>query len=91
MPDTPVIYVDEIRDYGAKGEWCHMWSEDESALDRFAAGLGLLKQWSHLSHGSWGRFYHYDLRPSKRYLALKRGAVFMPLIDWIKQKREGTP
>jgi hypothetical protein len=82
-----MIFVDEIREYPS-GQWCHMWSDaSDYELDAFAvAALCLRTAWSHESYGASGRFYHYDLRPSKRKLALKRGAVFMPLTDWIKAR-----
>jgi len=80
------IYVDEIRKYET-GLWCHMWTDEaDVVLDSFAQILGLLPKWSHISYGMVGRFYHYDLRPTKRKLALKHGAMFMPLTDWIKSR-----
>lgn len=61
-----------------------MWTDGtRDELDAFAARLGLLKRWAHFSHGVSGDFYHYDLRPSKREQALKKGAAFMPLKEWI--------
>lgn len=81
------IYVDETRTYPGKGDWCHMWTDgDEEALHQFATSLGLRRSWVHRSRGLIGDFPHYDLRPSKRDLALARGAVFMPLKQWIKQQ-----
>lgn len=84
----PNFYVDPIEDWGEKGLWCHLWTDGtDQQLDQFAAAIGLRKQWAHLSNGAIvGRFYHYDLRPSKRALALQRGAVEMPLKEWVKSK-----
>jgi len=83
------IYVDELRDYPGKGQWCHMWSDGtDSELNNFAWSIGLHINWSHESTGLIGRFYHYDLRPSKRKLALKKGAIEMPLVEWIKLQRQ---
>lgn len=81
-----MIYVDEIRDYGPKGDWCHLWSDDIEELHHFAKDLGMRRSWLHESRGLSGDFKHYDLRPSKRELALARGAVFMPFKDWIKAR-----
>lgn len=85
------IYVDEIRHYGSKGQWCHMWTDGTDAeLDTFAARLGLKLSWSHTSQGLVGRFYHYDLRPSLRVMAVKWGATEIALSEWIKAKRKDS-
>lgn len=84
-----MIYVDEIRDYTPKGEWCHMWSDgDENELHAFAIVLGLQRSWVHRSRGISGEFTHYDLRPSKRKQALKYGAQFKPLKEWIMERTQ---
>lgn len=81
------IYVDEVRDYGAKGEFCHMWTDGtEQDLHKFAISIGLDRKWTHYSKGLSGDFTHYDLRPHKREIALLRGAVYMPLKQWIIQR-----
>lgn len=81
------VFVDEIRDYGSpNGEWCHMWADTETELHEFAKRLGLRRTWVHLSKGTIGDFVHYDLRPSKRTLALKQGAEFVPLKEYISAK-----
>jgi hypothetical protein len=83
-----LIYVDELRDY-PNGQWAHMWhsENDTEALHKFAARLGLKREWLHLSRGISGDFPHYDLRPSKRTRALERGAEYMPLKDWIQSRK----
>lgn len=82
-----MIFVDEVRRYPGMGLWCHMWTDGGDAeLDTFATALGLKLSWSHTSEGYSGRFYHYDLRPSKRDLALKRGAIFKPLAQHIQEQ-----
>jgi hypothetical protein len=64
-----------------------MWTdEDDTTLNVFALDLGLSLLDSHTSNGISGRFYHYDLRPSKRAKALKLGAVEKPLREWIKER-----
>lgn len=82
-----MIYVDDTFTYPGKGDWCHMWTDgDVSELDAFAASIGLRRSWRHDSRGVTGLFPHYDLRPSKRALALNHGAVYMPLSEWIRPR-----
>jgi hypothetical protein len=70
----PSVYVDALADYPGKGQWCHMAvapDTDPEVLHQFAERIGLKREWfqEHSLHG------HYDLRPSKRALAVKYGAV----------------
>lgn len=83
------VYVDELRNYEPHGEWCHMWADTEIELHEFAKRLGLRRTWVHLSKGTIGDFVHYDLRPRKRDLALKYGAIFKPLKQHIADKQDG--
>lgn len=85
-----MVYVDEIRDYGQKGKWCHMWADTEDELHSFAAILGLRRAWMHHSRGLVGDFKHYDLRPSKRDRALQMGAEFVPLKQYIYSKTQAS-
>jgi hypothetical protein len=85
----PIIYVDEIKTWIPKKElrwgtnWCHMWCDgDVEDLHKFAIGLGLK-----IEYFQNKRLPHYDLIPSKRILAIKKGAKEMSLRDWIYQKR----
>jgi len=70
------IIVDELRTYTGRGrlsgQWCHMLSDtgDMAELHAFAARLGLKREWLHDDTLA----PHYDLRPSKRALALELGA-----------------
>lgn len=82
-----MIFVDEIREYKS-GKWCHMWTdEDTDTLDAFALKLGLNTNYVHITNsGISGKFYHYDLRPSKRAKAIKLGAVEKPLRQWIQER-----
>lgn len=80
-----MIFVDELREYPNRGVWCHMWTDgDISELHAFAHKLGLKRPWLH-ADGGGGRFPHYDLSPSKRRLAVKMGAIFMPARDAIRK------
>lgn len=85
--NEPVIYVDPIQQYGT-GLWCHMWTDGTpEQLDAFARRIGLKGTWAQYG-GMRGDFYHYDLKPSKRQLALDNGAVELPLREWIKRRME---
>lgn len=79
------IYVDEIREYPS-GKWCHLWTDDTDLekLHALARRIGMKKKWFQLRPG----FYHYDLTPGKRAQALKTGAVFKPLKEWILEHME---
>lgn len=77
------VYVDEIREYPKK--WCHMWCDGNlDELHAMADQIGLKRGWFQTKRFD---FLHYDLVPSKRSLALKRGAEFMPLKDWLSKQK----
>jgi hypothetical protein len=64
-----VILVDEVRRHPS-GLWCHMVSDRSlEELHTFASEIGLRRRWF-----QDGPRPHYDLRPSKRRLAVARGA-----------------
>lgn len=73
-----MIIVDALVTYRGlgrlSGQWCHMVDDhaDIEALHAFARRLGLRRSW--FQNGRNGLIPHYDLRPSKRALALKLGA-----------------
>ncbi|MBX3081701.1 MAG: DUF4031 domain-containing protein [Anaerolineae bacterium] len=74
------VYVDDIHKYDS-GPWCHMWCDGEiNELHRMAAAIGLKRDWFQQKDP---RFLHYDLRPTKREAALRTGAKYMPLRQWI--------
>lgn len=63
----PDFFVDDVKDYGDKGLWCHLWTSGTvDDLDHFAVLLNLNMRWRHRSEGVGIVFEHYDLRPSKR-------------------------
>lgn len=66
------VFVDQVQTWET-GQWCHMWSDrGDWELHAMARRIGLLRSWHQVSHG-W--FSHYDLRPGKRALALRHGAL----------------
>lgn len=88
------IFVDDLIDYGKTRlrnyDWCHMWTDgSDEELDKFAVDvLKLHKEWSQVSKSKYvPRFYHYDLIPSKRELAIQHGAVYRPLLDYIVEMK----
>ena len=81
-----MIYVDDLRGwtgmYAGKDsaqaervgkrnghQWCHMLADDADCaeLHAFAASIGLKRKWFQRNH--------YDLTPSRRVLAVQRGAI----------------
>lgn len=79
------IYVDDIVDYGRKGPWCHMMTDGPiDELHQMAARIGLKRTWfqDHQQHP------HYDLRPSRRVLAIRKGAVPARTIEMLEKCRE---
>lgn len=89
------LYVDDLLHYegeGIKGgDWCHLWSDNgKDELNAFALNLGLYLKWIQHSRGAIIKdFWHYDLRPNKRRMAIQKGAVELPLIDFIAMVRDG--
>ena len=71
-----MIVVDELRTYTGRGrlsgQWCHMTTDtgDLDELHAFAARLGLRRAWFQDVRSA----PHYDLRPTKRALAVTLGA-----------------
>ena len=79
------VYVDSLFTWGNQGQWCHMIADTLDELHRFAAQIGLKRSWVHIS--STG-IVHYDLRPSKRVLAIQRGAIPLSGQEFIARARE---
>lgn len=69
------VYVDQLEEYPQKGRWCHLWAPDKAELEAMRQSLGLRATWVHVSVVGGRPFPHYDLRPSKRALAIKLGAI----------------
>jgi len=65
-----MILVDETRRHRS-GWWCHMVSDRSvEEMHAFASEIGLRRRWF-----QDGPRPHYDLRPSKRRLAVAKGAM----------------
>jgi len=77
-----MIYVDPLTEYARdqiKPEarkfgtrWCHMIADTPAELHAMASDIGLRVEW-HQTSGNRAALNHYDLTPSKRALALRRG------------------
>jgi hypothetical protein len=84
-----MIYVDQIIDYTGITKltfkkWCHMWTDGTAEeLHVFAEDIGLLRRWFQ----DKANFPHYDITPSKRTLALSKGAKFMHYMEYYKMQR----
>ena len=75
-----MILVDPIRRHQS-GEWCHMVSDESvEELHEFAATIGLKRK---AFQGASRP--HYDLRPSKRRLALSMGAEEVGMRDLVRR------
>lgn len=67
------IYVDEPFNYGGHGSWSHLISDTStSELVEFGKRIGLDPKWLQYRNGM---NEHFDVRPTKRELALSKGAV----------------
>lgn len=77
------VYVDPVQSYPGKGQWCHMASDsdDLAELHGMASRIGLQRSWfqNKPTHP------HYDLRPSKRLLAVRAGAVEVTAVELVKK------
>lgn len=78
------VYVDEPFDYPKHGTWCHMAvavGDDIEELHRMAERIGLKRAWfqNHPIHP------HYDLRPTKRMMAIRLGAVPVSRQEFVKK------
>lgn len=96
------IYVDPLFTAYPQGsqakrhgnEWCHMITDGNlEELHKFAQSIGLKREWFQRN-----AVPHYDLTPSKRALAVRKGAVekgskeLTPIRHaWMKQWNGGQP
>lgn len=81
------ILVDDIQDWPS-GRWCHMGTDDltEQGLEELhtmAQKIGLRRAWFQ----NKPRFPHYDLRPTKRKLAVDYGAEEVGAFEYVRRTR----
>jgi len=70
-----------IRRRGIK--WCHMWTDGPiEDLHLFARAIGVNKRLFHCVGG----LKYYDLVPTKRALAILRGAKVLSLVVWMSKR-----
>jgi hypothetical protein len=73
------VYVDDLVDYGfrdwRRGEWCHMWADTEEELLGVARKIGLELDWVQRRPKDPKYVTHFDLRASKRHMAIKEGGA----------------
>lgn len=79
----PSVYVDNLFHNG-NGYWCHMAvarDTDLEVLHQFAERIGLSRRWfqDHPLHP------HYDLRPGRRGMAVKHGAVEVSSREFVER------
>ncbi len=80
------VYVDQMFSWpGHKTQWCHMWADSLQELHLMASLIGLHREWFQCTGRR--KFEHYDLKLSKRKLALHCGAKEMCLKEYIKGRR----
>jgi hypothetical protein len=77
-----MIYVDKMQLHQS-GEWCHMITDSENLdeLHAMADKLKLKREWFQDTPNA--SFPHYDLRRSKRALAIANGAVEATMMDMV--------
>jgi hypothetical protein len=87
-----MIYVDPIETYPLSFvapaarpfgcDWCHMVTDgDIEELHRFAARLGLKRDWFH----NTTRYPHYDLTPAMRDQAIQNGAQAVGVLELLQK------
>jgi hypothetical protein len=59
-----------------------MWADTVDELQEMGKRIGLNGTW--IQQARTGQFLHYDLRESKRILAIKNGAIESDLKNWRK-------
>jgi len=87
-----MVYVDEMRLWPGKsfsGKWCHMWADTLEELHDMADKIGLKRSWFQSGHPDGWKPDHYDLRTSKRIMALDNGAIVGNLKNVYRKWKEG--
>lgn len=68
------VYVDDYEGRLGRMIMCHMLADSVDELHAFAARLGLKREWFQL-----GSAPHYDVSKDKRALAIRLGAIHLPI------------
>lgn len=81
------VYVDPLFTTQQKPRWpfseaCHMIADTVEELHAFAASIGLRRSWFQPKPA------HYDLTRSKRYQAVKQGAIEIDKRELVKKLRD---
>jgi len=63
-------------------KWCHMWADSLDELIKFALSIGMKREWL---QNEFGKFPHFDLVPTRRIRALKKGAQELSLKEWFRK------
>lgn len=91
------VYVDPVVDWGEVArqrglrwtKWCHLTADTKEELHKFAAEIGLKMAWfQNANNERW----HYDIVPSKRTEAIRKGAVEIDragMAEIIEKRRKG--
>lgn len=83
-----MIYVDDPMPMinGRFKNYCHIWTDgSHMELNGFALRLGLRLAWARKKGGILKDFYHFDISPLMRERALKMGAEYIPLAEYVKR------
>lgn len=82
------VYVDRIRLYPnavlRHKKWCHMIADSIKELHEMAELINLRTGYAQYKNG----LVHYDLTPSKRELAIRKGAIMLGREAFIKKIQE---
>jgi len=80
------VYVDAPQPYGGRyNNWSHLWADSDAELHAIALCLHLPRTWLQISRGRFGDFKTYDLSPAMRTKALRYGAEYMSVKEWIRR------
>ena len=82
-------YVDKLRPFGwrirgRETESCHLLADSLDELHAMAQAIGLKREWFQDKRSG----KHYDLVPSKRDLAIARGAIALDDVQFVAKLRE---
>lgn len=80
-----MVYVDRLCDRGWKlGANCHLIADSLEELHEFASAIGMRRAWFQNAVSC----PHYDLTTKRRAMAVLRGAVELPRVEFVMKVRE---